>query len=527
MRDLFNRSARVFGERTAVVDGSDCWSYHEVDQRANRLANALLSSGFSPGDRIAVLSEPRHEYVELYAAAAKCGVTVVALNTRMHPEELAWCIRQARPRSLVASDAHLPILDLLTSATDLDSIIALDDASADCRNYAALVDEGDPSLPDVDVHPDDIHNILFTSGTTGRPKGAMISHRAAATRALRLAQWFRLTPDDGFVGWVPLFHCGGDESLYATYLTGGRFAALRRPDIVEMYEVIQRERLTWTLLLPGVITDFLHHSDRTAYNLSSLRFAVGYANMQPSVVAELTKTLDISFMDAFGQTETSYLVAFDAVLPGSEPSLRKMPTPYMDVRLVDDGLNEVPVGVAGECVVRGPSVMSGYLDDSEATADAFRGGWLHTGDVLVRHADGTLEFTDRKKYLIKTGGESVFPAEIEGVLAKHPGVQEVCVVSVPDDRWGEAIKAVVVPRPGHDVTLDDLAMWCAPRLAPFKRPKYIEFMPTEDMPRSTTGKLLRHELQRRDVTEEQRVGRMAEDRGRITASQRRDQSGPR
>ena len=208
-----------------------------------------------------------------------------------------------------------------------------------------------------------------------------------------------------------------------------------------MLAAIERERLSWTMLLPGVITDFLNHPRRGDYDLSTFRFAIGYANMMPGVVRSFCEQV-CGFWDAFGQTETSYLVAHGWVPPGGEPSLRKTPGPLMDVRIVDEDLHELEVGAPGECVVRGPSVMSGYLGDADATAEVFAGGWLHTGDVLARNEDGTLSYVDRKKYLIKTGGENVYPAEVEAAIASDPAVQEVCVLGDPrrvlgrDDQGG-------------------------------------------------------------------------------------------
>lgn len=480
LQDVFTRSARLFANRIAVVDGGVRYTYRQIDVRARRIAGALRASGLGKGDRIAVLSEPRREFIELYIAAAYAGLTVVALNTRLHPRELAACIATAKPRRVFASPA---LGDLVPGAIHLDAI-----------------PEADPLDPDRSVDGEDIHNILFTSGTTGVPKGAMISHRAAATRALRLAQWFRLTPDDGFIGWLPLFHCGGDESLYATWLTGGRYAVFPKPDPVAMFEIIQADKLSWTLLLPGVLTSFLHHPRRGEFDLRSLRFAIGYANMMPQVIQELCSTLDISFFDAFGQTETSYVLAHVEVKPGEAPTLRKHPTPLVDIRLVDADMNDVPLGTPGECVVRGPSVMSGYLDDPQATTEAFRGGWLHTGDVLVGNDDGTLTFVDRSKYLIKTGGENVYPAEVELVLASHPAVQEACVFGIPDAHWGEAIKAVIVLRPDHTATADELIAHCRGQLAGYKRPRHVEFVAAADIPRSTTGKILRDQLATRNVS---------------------------
>jgi acyl-CoA synthetase (AMP-forming)/AMP-acid ligase II len=502
------RSFRVFADRIAVTsadaDGPR-WTYGELGARAERLAAGLHATGLRRGDRLAVLSETRPEYVEIYAAAARLGITVVALNIRLHPDELAACVQLARPTALITSGglaaAAAAIRDRCPSVTAWYGI----DGGAGFADYAAL-HATDAPVPEPVAEPDDVHNVLYTSGTTGVPKGAMITQQAAAVRALRLAQWFALTPDDGFIGWLPLFHCGGDESLYATLLTGGRFCALRSADTATMFAAIERDRLTWTLLLPGVITDVLHFPRRTEFDVSCLRFAIGYANMMPTVVAQLTELYDIDFCDAFGQTETSYVLAHGWSGPGAVPHLHKTPTPLLEVRLVDAAMNETPVGVPGECVVRGPGVMSGYLDDPQATAEAFRGGWLHTGDVLVRHDDGTLSFVDRAKYLIKTGGENVYPAEVELAIAAHPGVQEVCAYGVPDPRWGETVKVVVVRAPGTRVSGAEVVAWCRDRLASFKRPHYVEFVSTDELPRSTTGKLQRHVLAQRGAHEEERVG---------------------
>jgi fatty-acyl-CoA synthase len=228
--------------------------------------------------------------------------------------------------------------------------------------------------------------------------------------------------------------------------------------------------------------------------------------MMPRVVQDFCTALDAGFWDTYGQTESSFVVALDLVRPGEPPSLRKTPAPFLDMRLVDEDMRDVPDGTPGECVVRGPTVMSGYVDDPEATAEAFRGGWLHTGDLLTRHEDGRLTYVDRLKYLIKTGGENVYPTEIETVLAAHPVVREACAVSVPDERWGETVKAIVVLEPGRTATGQEVRDWCRERLPGFKTPRYVQFLAPEDVPRSGTGKILRGELEALEVTEDQRVG---------------------
>lgn len=498
LNGVFQRSFAVFRDRVAVTSESRSMTYGELGARSRRLAAALRARGVQRGSRVAVLSETRPEYVEIYTALASLGATALTLNVRLHPNEIAYCINAGQPTVAITSGGLVSLLDEVRTDSTVDTWISLEPTDG-FESYPALMDEDHPDFAPEEVTADDIHNVLYTSGTTGRPKGAMISQGAAAIRALRLAQWFELTPTDGFIGWLPLFHCGGDESLYATLMTGGTYATLPKADPEAMFRLIARDRLTWTLLLPGVLTDFLHHPRRGDHDLSTFRFAIGYANMMPEAVRDLTRACDIDFYDAFGQTETSYLLAHGLSGPNEVPSLRKVAAPLMEVRIVDTEMKDQPVGTPGECVVRGPSVMSGYLDDESATEDVFTGGWLHTGDLLVRNDDGTLSYVDRQKYLIKTGGENVYPAEVESTIATLPGVQEVAVFGVPHERWGEAVSAVVVQRPGAQLTEEQVEEHCRSTLASYKRPLTIRFLTEEELPRSTTGKLQRHVLTERAV----------------------------
>jgi acyl-CoA synthetase (AMP-forming)/AMP-acid ligase II len=502
---VFRRAFEVFGDRVAVTSEESSLTYADLRDRAWRLAAVLSASGLKRGDRIAVLSETRPQYVEIYAACAALGVTVVALNIRLHPEELLYCLEKGRPSLLIASGPLAPAAASIRERADYVRHWVALEAIDGWHDYEAMLEVSSPLEPRRVAEPEDIHNVLFTSGTTGRPKGAMISQRAAAIRGLRLAQWFGLSESDGFIGWLPLYHCGGDESLYATILTGGTFCALRKADAEMMFRVTARDRLSWTLLLPGVLTDFLNHPRRGDYDLSSLRFAIGYANMMPDIVAQLTAAFDIDFYDAFGQSESSYLLAHGISGPGETPSLRKRPSPLLEVRIVDDAMKDMPVGQPGECIVRGPSVMSGYLEDDRANDEVFFGGWLHTGDLLRKEADGALTFVDRKRYLIKTGGENVYPAEVEAVIARHPAVQEVCVFGIPDSYWGETIKAVIVPRQGQSTTGQEIVAFCREKLAGYKRPRFVEFVASERIPRSATGKLQRHELAKWPVSDDQKA----------------------
>lgn len=425
-----------------------------------------------------------------------------------------YCLSNTEPKALVLSEAFVPLLEQMRGGWPASlSVIRLDatDVVGTGRDrsdvlFQHLMAGGDHTDPGVVVSGSDIHNILYTSGTTGFPKGAMISQRAAALRGLGIAQWFRLTDADGYVGWLPSYHVAGDESLYATVLTGGRFAVLPSSQPEAMFQMIEHHRLSWTILVPGVVQAFSRHPARSRYDLTSLRFAAGYGDLlSKEVLREFTNNIGVPYYDAYGQTETSYLVAWYNTPPGTLPTLRKHPTPLMNVRLVDDEMRDMPDGQVGELVVQGPTMMSGYWRDPDATREVFRGGWLHTGDLLVRNPDGTLTFTDRKKSLIKTGGENVYPAEVERVVSQLPGVEEVCVVGLPDEQWGEAVHAVIVVRAGQQVTREDVEAACLKHLARYKRPRGVTFLASEEIPRSTTGKIRREALLAHILGEADRV----------------------
>lgn len=505
---LIRRSCRLFCSRPAVVSQDKVWTYGELDERSNRLANALSAMGIGRGDPIAVLSENRVEYVEVYFAASKLGAMVIALNTRLHPNELAYCLSDAQVRLLFNSRTFVPAIEAFRKDSGVGTFVCFDAGpEGDYVDYGDLLSLASSTEPADLAQAGDCLSVVYTSGTTGRPKGAMLSQATSAARAYNIAGWLRLTGDDGFVGWPPLYHIGSYEHLFAVLLVGGQFAALPKADPELMYRMFSERRMTYTLLLPGVMTDFMRFPDRSRYDISSFRVAAGYANLLSSQIhTEFMETFSVPYHDIFGQTETSY-VTVGPIDASRQRWENKVPMPYMDVRLLDDDLREVPLGQPGEFVVRGPNVCSGYLNNPEATAELFRGGWLHTGDILTQHEDGTFTFADRKKYLIKTGSENVYPAEVEQAIALHPAVQEVCVVGLADEKWGETVKAFVVLRPGASMSKEEVSEWCRARIASYKKPRYVEFLREEELPRSVTGKIMREPLGQRTTNQEQFVGK--------------------
>ena len=332
----------------------------------------MLARGYRRGDTIAVLSETRPEYIECDAALAALGITVAALNIRLHSQELAACLRKCRPTALLVSDTLADVAAGLGAGQPASRHWIAFGRVSGFEEYELLVRQSVSEAPPQVAHGSDIHNRSLHQRhhrpTQGRPdQPASRSDAGPAARAMVRLSGSMTALSAG--RRVPLRR---RRIALCDLLTGGTYATLRRADVQAMFRRIERERLSWTLLLPGVITDFLNHPERAAHDLSSLRFAIGYANMMPQVIAQLTQACNIDFYDAFGQSESSYLLAHRRSGPGELPSLRKLPSPLMEVRIVDDDMNEMPVGQAGECVVRGPSVMSGYLDDDAANSEVFR-----------------------------------------------------------------------------------------------------------------------------------------------------------
>lgn len=507
LADTLRNTVTFYSDRVAVASAEVRRTYGELHERTSRLANALEGLGIRGGDRIAILSETRPEYVEVYYAASKLGVCVVPLNLRLTTDEWAFALKDSEARTLIYTERFSELVPGITGEAErLEHRIVVGEAGGTGLAYEELLRDAPPEDREREVRPESIHNFLYTSGTTGRPKGAMISERAAVARAMRIAYWFGLRKEDAFLCWLPLFHCGGDESLYATVLTGGKFITVPSAQPELMYPLMERERGTWTLLLPGIFQSFLHYPQRDDHDLSAFRFCGGYANLlSADEIVEFTKTFDVPYLDAYGQTETSYLVAWGEIPPGEQPTYRRRVPPMMRFRLVDPDMNDVPIGTPGEILVRGPTVMSGYWHRPEANEEVFSEGWLHTGDVFRQYEDGTIAYVDRKKYLIKTGGENVYPAEVESVIMRHQAVAECCVVGVPDPKWGEAVKAIVVLRGGSSVEKEEIVEWCRDKIAGYKKPRYVEFIEGSEVPRSETGKIIRKKLASRPTSEEQFV----------------------
>jgi acyl-CoA synthetase (AMP-forming)/AMP-acid ligase II len=359
---------------------------------------------------------------------------------------------------------------------------------------------GATALPGArELDPESPLLVLYTSGTTGLSKGAVISHRAEIVRNLVVRAEFGVGEDDTFVAWSPLYHMGAADCSLGTLMSGGKVIALDGFDAAKLADVVASEALGWLLLMPGMVATFAEELERRGRPAKSVKLCGVMADLvPPAEIARITRLLGAPYANTFGATETGCPPCSSNRIPvGVVPErLSKRQSPFCEVKLVDPDDAEVPDGTPGELCMRGPTLFSGYFRADAVNEREFRCGWFHMGDVFVRQPDGSLDFVDRVKYLIKSGGENIYPAEIERVLLQEPRVAEACVVRRADPKWGEAPVAFVARR---DLTLseDELRRRCREELAGYKQPKEIHFIALDEFPRSASGKVQRHELEKR------------------------------
>ena len=492
---LLREQARTRGSQTALEDGRVCWTYGELDGRVNRLANALAGEGVRRGDRVAILSENRAEYVELEFACAKLGAMVAALNWRLAADELDHCLALAAPVVALVSPRHGEALAAL--AAKPGTIITLG------PDYEARLAAASAAEPRSVAEPEDGLVILYTSGTTGRAKGAVISHRALIARVSVFALDHGITGAHLFPAWAPMFHMASTDLAIGSLLIGGRVALIDGFDLDRLWPLLANHRVGWLVLMPGVLDRLIDHAAAHPLKARGIRIVGAMADLVPRhQIAAVTRLLDAPYLNSFGATETGIPPASGAVIAVGEvpASLSKRQSSLCELRLVDADDAEVADGTPGELAIRGPTLFSGYWGDDAATAEDFRGGWFHMGDIFRRNPDGSLDFVDRAKYLIKTGGENVYPAEIERVLLADPRVDDAVVVRRADARWGE-VPVAFVARNDETLAAEELMAACRDRLAGYKRPKEIRFVALAALPRSTTGKIQRHELEARLAAE--------------------------
>ncbi len=486
---LFRERARLHPDRPAIQAGGRTLTYGGLDERVNRIVHVLRGFGVSRGDRVAILSENRPEYLELELACGRVGAILACQNWRLAPPELGHCIALVSPKVAFVSERHA---DLLARARVGTIPIVVLGPDLDERLERAPHEE-----LEVAAEPEDGILILYTSGTTGLPKGAVISHRAEMARFVIFYADLGVRPGDTTLAWAPFFHMAATEPALATLAAGGKVIVVDgfRPDEIVFH--VGRERLGHLLLMPGMIEPIIASLKASAGRPAGVRLCGAMADLVPAhQIAEVTALLGAPYLNSFGATETGIPPASGNLLPAGEvpKRLSKQQNSFCEIRLVDPEDRDVPLGTPGELAFRGPTLFSGYWNAPDTNATDFRGGWFHMGDMFIRNADGSLDFVDRLKYMIKSGGENIYPAEIERVLLADPRVADAIVIRRPDPRWGEVPVAVVATR-DDTLTGADLLARCRAELAGYKQPKDVVFVTLAELPRSTTGKIQRHEVE--------------------------------
>ncbi len=488
--EILRDQAALQPDATAIEDGKRRWTYAQFNARVNRLAHWLSRHGTGHGDRIAILAENRIEYMEVAYAASKIGAIICALNWRLAAGELAHCVNLATPKLAFVSERFAA--NFAAIETEVETRVVFGDA------FEKLLAAADPSEPEIAASPEDGLVIIYTSGTTGLPKGALISHRAEIARMQSGCIDFGLQRGDTFVAWAPMFHMASMDQSISVLSLGGKVVVIDGFDAERMVDAVTADPQWWLILMPGMIEPFAEALKRRNAKPQRITLVGAMADLVPRhQIAEITELLQAPYANTFGSTETGLPPASAGRIPiGVAPeSLSKTQSAMCRCRLVDPDDNDVADGDVGELAFRGPTLFSGYWKAPEATAEEFRGGWFHMGDAFRRNPDGTLDFVDRVKYMIKSGGENIYPAEIEQVLLRDPRVDDAVVVRAPDDRWGEVPVAFVAAN-DPSLTADHLIEQCREALARYKQPKQIRFVALDDLPRSTTGKIQRHEVEK-------------------------------
>jgi long-chain acyl-CoA synthetase len=506
LSSLLNRTVRLSGDQPAIIDSQARYTWNEFVQRVAKAAAVLQSMGISQGQRFGIISHNSYRNAELMQAGYWMGAIPVPINYRLAPPEIAFILNDAQCQLLVVEDTFLELLQSpgLTAWTDKALLVAAVPNTSPLPQYESLLSEA--TEQDVyDCHEDDDAIIIYTGGTTGRPKGVRLSHRNIVTNALQLGWAVTPREDDVYLHVAPMFH-SAEFLTNPFFLAGAAQAYLSKFSAQNVLQAIQDYGVTCTLLTPTMIVLLLQEPNFDTYDISSLRqIMYGSAPMAAQwTVKAMQRFPGVEFIQSYGLSETSPILttlsmeAHQQAVDSSDLQLlhsvgRQLPG--VDLKIVDNNGNEVPHGKPGEVVVRSPTVAKGYLNRPDATAEAFRANWFFTGDIGCLDERGYLYLLDRKKDLIITGSELVFSLEVESVLYQHPKVLECAVVGVPDDTYGESLLAAVVPKPGETLNEQELIEFCRGKIGGYKIPRHYVFL--EELPKSAMNKVLKVEIRRK------------------------------
>ncbi|HET8759944.1 MAG TPA: long-chain fatty acid--CoA ligase [Nitrospiria bacterium] len=524
LHHLLSASAARYPERPALDFYGRRLTYQDVERAANRFADALTGLGVRKGDRVAVMLPNVPQAVIAYYGALKIGAVVVQVNPLYVEREIEQQVRDAEARVLVALDLFYPRIEAVRSRAGLEAVIVTSVRDAlpwylgllyplktwregarvhvpkapPVYNFESLLAGAREDTPRVDVGPDDLALLQYTGGTTGVPKGVMLTHRNLVANTLQCRAWMPSLRDgeEVFLGVIPFFHVYGMTAcMNLAIATGGLIVLLPRFVTKDVLRAIVKSRATIFMGVQAMYVAINNFPDVRRYDLSSIRICISGAGPLHVEVQERFEALTGGkVVEGFGLSEASPVTHVNPIFGRRKKGTIGLPLPDTEAKVVDveSGTREMPLGEAGELLIRGPQIMAGYWRRPDETAAVLRNGWLHTGDVASIDSDGYFTIVDRKKDMIKTKGENVYPRDVEEALFRHPKIKDAVVVGVPEEFMGEMIKAYVVLREGETATEDEITAYCGRELAKFKVPKAVEFR--QELPRTIVGKVLRRVL---------------------------------
>lgn len=496
--DWLEKRKDLTPDKVAVIDApaGRRFTYRDLNQRAQRLAEFLsIDLGIKKGDRVAILAQNRIEFLDILFAAQKTGTILVPLNYRLKVNELVYLLQDSQPRVLFYDQPNTEVVAGLRAAMPLEACVSLEEnrAAGDIP-YAGILETSPRTMPAPDSLLEDPWLILYTGGTTGFPKGAVLSRRMITWNAVNTTVSWGLTQADTAPVFFPFFHTGGFNVLTTPLIHLGGTLVLAGPfSAAAALEVIGRERCTVVSMVPTMFQMMMEDPAFEKTDFSSVRLCISGGAPCPNHIYEAFRAKGVVFRQGYGLTEAGPNCF---ALPDDE-TLRKTgsvgrPVFHSEIKLVAEDGQEAGPGQVGEVAIRGNHLCSGYWRNPEATAAVLRDGWFYTGDLARRDEEGSFYIVGRKKEMIISGGENIYPVEIEVVLASYPKISEAAVVGIPHEKWGEVPKAVVVPRPGEDLSAEEVISFCRERLAGYKVPRLVEFLP--ELPKSGAGKVLKREL---------------------------------
>jgi fatty-acyl-CoA synthase len=510
--DWKRRAVKYYPKKPAVIDGNKSFTYEEFGQRVDRLSIALHNAGIRVGDHVAVMLPNTHNILECFYGIGQLGAVMVPLNYRLSADDLEYIINHSDAKILIVDEEFTGPIEKVIDNLKFDEVVIVSvpgfDTSLRGWEYEAFLQQGNEeesfSMPDIDENQ--LLTLNYTSGTTSKPKGVMLTHRSNYLNAANFMYHLGVNYDDVYLHTLPMFHANGWGGVWAITAAGATHVCLRKVDPPLILDLFESQNISLLCGAPTVINMLVNDPKAKVTHLQvSPRMATAGAPPAAALIHKAQALLGLKIIHVYGLTETSPFILycewkkeFEALSSDHQAAIKAR----QGIELGFNGETKVirPDGEEvnwdgeelGEIVTRGNVVMEGYYKDPETTANAMRSGWFHTGDLAVTYPDGFIEIRDRAKDLIISGGENISSTEVEGILYRHPDVREVAVIAIPDEKWGEVPKAIIILQPGAKVTVAEIITFCRSEMAHFKAPKVVEFV--QELPKTATGKLQKYRL---------------------------------